>query len=83
MPQERNHTQSHDRSSQKRTQKRRRKRSFGATLSFAALYVLFVVGVSALLACAGWIAANDVLALNKDDHEVTITITADMIEAYK
>ena len=77
MPQERNHKQSQERSSQKRTQKRRRKRGFGTTLSFAALYVLFVVGVSALLACAGWIAANDVLALNKDDHEVTITITAD------
>ena len=58
-------------------QKPRRKRSMGTSLSFAALYAIFVIGVSALLACVGWIAANDVLALNKADHEVTITISAD------
>jgi len=33
--------------------------------------------VSILLACVCWIAANDVLALNKPDKEVTISISAD------
>lgn len=61
----------------KHPQRRRRKRTAGGALSFAALYAIFVIGVSALLACIGWIAANDVLALNKADHEVTVTISAD------
>ena len=58
-------------------QKPRRKRSIGASLSFATLYAIFVIGVSALLACVGWIAANDVLALNKEDVEVTISVSND------
>lgn len=33
-----------------------------------------VIGVSILLACVCWIAANDVLALNKPEKEVTITV---------
>lgn len=53
---------------------RNRRRSTGTTVSFAALYVVAVIGVSILLACIGWIAANDVLALNKTEKEITITI---------
>ena len=41
------------------------------------LYVVGVIGVSILLACLLWIAANDVLALNKDEKEVTITISSE------
>lgn len=51
-----------------------RRRSPGAAISFAMLYVVAVIGVSVLLACVGWIAANDVLALNKPEKEVTITV---------
>ena len=56
-----------------RTNHRRRKRKGG--LSAAALYAIFVIGVSCLLACIGWVAANDVLALNKPEATATITIT--------
>lgn len=77
MAQERRTYESGDRAPRNHPRKRRRKRSLGASLSFAALYVIFVIGVSVLLACVGWIAANDVLALNKEAHEVTITITAE------
>ena len=38
------------------------------------LYAVAVIGVSILLACVCWIAANDVLALNKPEKEVTITV---------
>ena len=44
-------------------------------MGFAALYVIMVIGVSILLACVGWIAANDVLALNKEAKETTVTIS--------
>ena len=54
---------------------RRRKKRSG--LSGAAIYAIFVIGVSALLACIGWVAANDVLALNKPEKTATITITND------
>ena len=54
---------------------RRRRRSTGAVMGFAALYVIMVIGVSILLACVGWIAANDVLALNKEAKETTVTIS--------
>ena len=56
---------------------RPRRRSAGAAIGFAALYVVAVIGVSILLACVGWIAANDVLALNKAEKEVTVTIDKD------
>lgn len=39
------------------------------------LYAVAVIGVSALLGLCGWIAASDVLALNKEEHSVTVTIT--------
>lgn len=45
--------------------------------NFVALYIIGVIGISTLLACFGWVAANDVLALNKEEKSATITITAD------
>lgn len=76
MPQERrtSRTSSEHTSNTKR---RPRRRSAGSSMSFAALYVIGVIGVSILLACVGWIAANDVLALNKPEKEVVITISND------
>ena len=53
---------------------RRRRRSSGQAMGFAMMYVIVVIVISALLACFGWIAANDVLALNKPEKEVTITV---------
>ncbi len=50
--------------------RRRKRRGPSGTL----LYVLFIIGVSALLAGVGWVAANDVLALNKPAHTAIITI---------
>ena len=60
-----------------RPARRPRRRSAGRTLGMALLYVVGVIGVSILLACMLWIAANDVLALNKPDKEVTFTVTAE------
>lgn len=60
---------------QRSSNTRRRKKRSG--LSGAAIYAIFVIGVSALLACIGWVAANDVLALNKQEKTATITITND------
>ena len=53
---------------------RRKRRS---RVSGAFVYVIFVIGVSALLACIGWVAANDVLALNKPEKTATITISSE------
>ena len=58
-------------------QPRRRRRSTGRAASLALLYVVFVIGVSVLLAGVGWIAANDVLALNKDAHSATVVLEED------
>ena len=60
---------------QRSSNTRRRKKRSG--LSGAAIYAIFVIGVSALLACIGWVAANDALALNKPEKTATITITND------
>lgn len=68
----RNGTETHRTSSHRSS-----RRSTGTTVSFAVLYVIAVIGVSILLACVGWIAANDVLALNKVEKETTITISKD------
>lgn len=70
---------SQERNTQQKSQggKRPRRRSTGASIGFAALYVIGVIGVSILLACVGWIAANDVLALNKTEKEVTISVSMD------
>ena len=55
--------------------RRRRRKNPGRAAGFAMLYIVCVIGVSVLLAALCWIAANDVLALNKPDHEVTVTIS--------
>ena len=47
----------------RRSAPRRRKKRLGGW--GVLLYVIFVLGISALLAGVGWIWANDVLALNK------------------
>lgn len=44
------------------------------------LYFVFVVSLSILLACLGWMAATDVLALNKEPMESTITLPDDIFE---
>ena len=45
-------------------------------MTFALLYVVFVIGISALLACMGWIAANDVsrsdIGFGSDRNAVTL-----------
>ena len=48
---------------ERRSAPRRRKKRLGGW--GVLLYVIFVLGISALLAGVGWIWANDVLALNK------------------
>ena len=55
----------------------RRRRSTGTATSFALLYLVAVLAVSTLLAAVGWIAANDVLALNKPDHTATVVLSED------
>lgn len=42
------------------------------------MYAVFIICVSVVLACAGWMAASDVLALNKDDITATVTIPKDI-----
>lgn len=56
---------------EERRPRRRRRR---LTLFGVVLYILFVIGVSALLAGVGWMLANDVLALNKQERTTVITI---------
>ena len=41
------------------------------------IYFAFVLSVSIILACVGWLAASDVLALNKDPVEATVTLEKD------
>ena len=53
---------------------RRKKKRRGARLSSAILYVLFVIGLSAVLATVGWVWAGDVLALNKAPISASITV---------
>ncbi|MCD7748541.1 MAG: endolytic transglycosylase MltG [Oscillospiraceae bacterium] len=40
------------------------------------LYALFVISVSIVLACAAWMMASDVLALNKEEVSAVVTIEA-------
>ena len=56
--------------------RRRRRRRLGPL--GALLYVVLVIGVSALLAGLGWIWAGDVLALNKAEVSATITLPDDI-----
>ena len=68
MPQERRNSDYREagRRSRSSSPAPRRRRSAARSASFAVLYAVAVIGVSALLACVGWIAASDVLALNKE-----------------
>ena len=45
---------------------KKRRRSFLRIIGGAMLYAVVVIVVSMILACLAWIAANDVLALNKE-----------------
>ena len=56
---------------------KKRRRSFLRIIGGAMLYAVVVIVVSMILACLAWIAANDVLALNKENHEVTVTVSSD------
>lgn len=77
MAQERRSEHRAEREERPAPRRRRRRKTAGQAMGFAMLYVMGVIGASILLACVGWIAANDVLALNKEEKEVTITITAE------
>ena len=60
----------------------RRRKKKRMTVLGVLLYLVFVIGVSSLLAGVGWVCANDVLALNKASHTTVITL-ADSIFAEK
>lgn len=57
--------------------RRKKRRSAGRSAALVLLYVAAVIGASVLLACIGWTAAGDVLALNKPEKSITFTITED------
>ena len=59
---------------ERRETPRRRWKRRGFSLLGTLLYVAFVIGISTLLAAVGWVAANDVLALNKAEHSAIITL---------
>ena len=67
----------HGEESERRPPARRRRRRRLGVLG-ALLYVVVVLGVSALLASLGWTWANDLLALNKPEHTATITLPEDI-----
>lgn len=54
--------------------RKRRRRSNLSRLAGALLYVVLVIGISAVLATVGWNWANDVLALNKEPVTAIITL---------
>ena len=56
---------------------RKRRRSTSQVVGVAMLYSVVVIIVSMILACLIWIAANDVLALNKEERSVTITVNSE------
>lgn len=58
-----------------RRSRKKKRRSAGRTAALVLLYVTVVIGLSVLLACVGWVAAGDVLALNKDYKEITFTVS--------
>lgn len=60
-------------SGQPRSRARRRKGGISPVL----LYVIFVVGISVILATVAWVWANDILALNKEPHTAVIEIQED------
>ena len=60
-----------------RPRKKRRRSSFLRVIGGAMLYSVAIIILSVILASTAWIAANDVLALNKEDRVVTVTIGSD------
>lgn len=38
------------------------------------MYFVFIVSISIILACVGWMAASDILALNKEDKTADVTL---------
>ena len=64
---------------QRRARVTRRRRSRKSKVAGAFLYVLFVIGLSAVLATVGWVWANDLLALNKEYTSVIITVPDEAI----
>ena len=61
----------------RRRKSARRRRSTAARVAGVLLYVLFVIGASAVLATLGWVWACDLLGLNKEYVSIEITITDD------
>lgn len=59
--------------SQRQHPRTRRRRAAHPAMS-ALVYALFVIAVSVILACVTWVAANDVLALNKEPITATIVV---------
>lgn len=47
------------------------------------LYFIFIVSVSVILACVGWMAASDVLALNKEVNSVDVTLPQEIFTQEK
>jgi len=44
------------------------------------MFGVFIISVSIILACVGWMAASDILAFNKDPAEATITLSKSMFK---
>ena len=63
---------SHPEGERRPAPRRRRKKRLGAW--GVLLYIIFVLGISAILAGVGWIWANDVLALNKAPLTATVQV---------
>ncbi len=63
------------------TPRKKRRRTTASRISGALLYVLFIIGASAILATLGWTWANDVLALNKEPVTASITLPDDIFTA--
>lgn len=59
---------------ERRSTSPRKRRSGLSRLAGALLYVVLVIGLSAVLATLGWTWANDVLALNKEPVSAVITL---------
>ena len=60
-----------------RKKRARRRRSAGARVAGAFLYVILVIGLSAVLATLGWAWACDLLGLNKEPLSIEVTIDDD------
>ncbi len=56
----------------------RRKRSYSTGLRGGLMYFGFVICVSVILASVGWLAADDVLSLNKDYVEAEVYVGEDL-----